>query len=196
MLNVAETEWSKIQEVLWGEPDSKIDFWMTLCLRDDGEVLWENTEPPGLTQKVLTTEGNDVIPIPPAGSAGSAGDAASATADDAQRPTKPTPPEAPDHLDSLVDLINRNGGHQQEFFDPEKYFKGRRDAMLEFYTIDGVPYDVATPAGRLAFQRKASEKLLFQHDRKRKIKKNVKKFRNLKLNKAQKVALLKVKIDK
>ena len=67
--------------------------------------------------------------------------------------------------------------------------------MLEFYTIDGIAYDVATAKGRLAYQRKASEKLVFRDDRKKKLDKNIAKFGSIKLNPTQKAALLEAKSD-
>jgi SNF2 family DNA or RNA helicase len=139
MTNFMEADWTSIQQELWEDKETETSLRMTLRKADDGEEVWENGEVPGLSGTVLTTEDGDVQPIITT---------ASASEDDSAR-------------DALIDTINKCAGTKIDFLDGmiEKHFKGRREDLLKFFTIDDQAYDVEISDGLLSFQRKLSEKL-------------------------------------
>jgi peptidyl-tRNA hydrolase len=65
LLNVREQEWAEVQGALWEEGDEKTSFRMILRDRTDDEVLWENEEPPGMTKKIVSSNGKEEIPPEP-----------------------------------------------------------------------------------------------------------------------------------
>jgi hypothetical protein len=139
--NIMQEKWSLVQEVLWAPDAGKPVFQMTLRLREEGEVLWENEEIPGLSKTVLVTDGEDVHP-------------------------KVVPQTSDDDDDdgshnALVDTINRCAGTSVDTLDKmlKKHFGGRKEDLLKFFTVDGKSYDVETPEGRLGYHRKVMEEL-------------------------------------
>jgi len=142
--NIMQQAWSGVQKELWSGSDPKPVFTMTCYKRDDGETLWENEQVPGLSGAVLVTDGGNVLPV-------SAPAPAPAVLDE----------DNDGSLDALVDTINQYAGATVDTLPQmlNRHFKGRKEDLTRFFTIDETPHDVQTPEGLLAFQQKAFQEL-------------------------------------
>jgi hypothetical protein len=140
--NILTSTWIAVQEELWEEPTEKLVLQMTLRLREVGETLFENEDVPGLSKSVFVIESDDVH---------------------IKNTTNMNTLNDDDNgaRDGLVNTINSCAGTSVDTLGKmvQKYFKGRKNDQLSFFTIGGVPYDVDTPAGLLAFQQRVHDEV-------------------------------------
>jgi hypothetical protein len=50
-LNLATTEWSRVQDALWGDEYTKRTFKFTARQQKEGEILWDKTPPPSKSRQ-------------------------------------------------------------------------------------------------------------------------------------------------